>query len=177
MTPRLATPADAEALATAGRASFVDAFGDLYRPADLAAFLNEERSPRKMAALIADPATRVAVIENGETIAGYCITTYGKGFAERPDPQPAHPAYLAQLYCRGTATGRGLGAALIADSLAQAQLRGCDAVQLSVYSGNIGAQRFYARYGFAKVADIHFRVGEQIDDEYLYEKPLTGDAP
>lgn len=45
-------------------------------------------------------------------------------------------------------------------------------MQLSVYSDNPGAQRFYARYGFAKVADIHFMVGNQRDEEFLFAKVL-----
>ena len=47
-----------------------------------------------------------------------------------------------------------------------------DEVQLSVWSGNHGAQRFYARYGFEKIADVTFKVGEQIDDEFLLAKLL-----
>ena len=43
---------------------------------------------------------------------------------------------------------------------------------LSVYSENFGAQRFYQRYGFAKIADITFKVGDHYDPEYLYELKL-----
>ena len=41
-----------------------------------------------------------------------------------------------------------------------------------MWSGNDGAQRFYARYGFARVADITFNVGEQVDDEFLFAAML-----
>ena len=41
---------------------------------------------------------------------------------------------------------------------------------------DLGGQRFYARYGFAKIADTTFQVGNQIDAEFLFEKDLTGDA-
>lgn len=57
-------------------------------------------------------------------------------------------------------------------ALAEARAGAHDAVLLSVWSGNHGAQRFYARYGFGKTADIHFRVGAQLDEEYLFEKRL-----
>ena len=52
-------------------------------------------------------------------------------------------------------------------ALTEARARGADEIQLSVFSGNEGAQRFYARYGFVKVADVTFRVGSHIDDEFL----------
>jgi diamine N-acetyltransferase len=172
MQLRPATIADVPELAAVGRATFTDAFGHLYSPADLASFLAQWRSPERIAANIGDPATGVTVVEDGGEILAYCTTVYGKGFDERPDPKPVRPAYLAQLYCTQAATGRGIGAALMDDVVAEAQRRGCDAIQLSVFSGNQGAQRFYARYGFAKVADIHFQVGEQLDAEYLFEKQL-----
>ncbi len=35
-----------------------------------------------------------------------------------------------------------------------------------------GAQRFYHRYGFAKIADITFQVGDHFDPEFLYELRL-----
>ena len=52
--------------------------------------------------------------------------------------------------------------------MAEARAYQADAIQLSVWSGNTDAQRFYARYGFAKAADIEFWVGEQCDEEFLF---------
>ena len=72
-------------------------------------------------------------------------------------------------------TGQGIGAALMDWAMEEAAAGGHDSILLSVYSGNHGAQRFYERYGFSKIADITFRVGEQIDDEYLFEKRLLGE--
>jgi ribosomal protein S18 acetylase RimI-like enzyme len=69
-------------------------------------------------------------------------------------------------------TGSGIGAALMEWALGEARERGADAIQLSVYSENFGAQRFYQRYGFTKIADIGFWVGEQRDAEFLYELRL-----
>ena len=79
---------------------------------------------------------------------------------------------LGQLYCSGDATGKGIGAAMLERAIAEARARGCDAMQLSVYSENFGAQRFYQRYGFRHVADIDFWVGNHRDDEFLYELAL-----
>jgi ribosomal protein S18 acetylase RimI-like enzyme len=93
----------------------------------------------------------------------------GEGIDGRPAPQPARPVFLSQLYCAGHATGRGLGARLMDWVLTEASAWGADAVQLSVYSENFGAQRFYQRYGFEHVADIYFWVGNKRDDEFLYE--------
>lgn len=160
---------EAPALAAFGRQAFVDAFGHLYAPQDLVAFLDEWRSPERFAGYVENPEVGLRVAEDGDELLGYCAVFFGEGFAERPDPKPARPCILSQLYCAKHATGRGVGAALLEWALAEARERACDAVQLSVFSENHGAQRFYARYGFAKVADIDFWVGNHRDDEFLYE--------
>lgn len=175
MQLRPATLEDVPALAHLGRGSFTSAFGHLYRPEDLTAFLGEVHDERAVASEIAGAEChhRLAVGEDGALL-GYCKLRYPSKLADLS--HAADPLELAQLYCAGAATGQGVGAALMDWALEQATLGGHDAIHLSVYSENHGAQRFYARYGFAKTADTTFKVGEQLDAEYLYEKPLKGDT-
>ena len=52
---------------------------------------------------------------------------------------------LKQLYTDPQLTGHGIGAALIDWAMAETKARGADEIQLSVWSGNHGAQKFYAR--------------------------------
>lgn len=172
MQIRPATPDNVPALVALGRESFIAAFGHLYKPADLAAFLDENRAPEKFAEAIAAPDVAVTVADDEGTLLGYCLTYFGRRFDERPEPHPERPCVLSQLYCAGNATGRGVGAALIEEAIGAARARGCDAMQLSVYSENFGGQRFYRRYGFTKVADVDFWVGNHRDDEFLYELRL-----
>ena len=163
---------DAQALSALAREAFVAAFGQLYAPADLARFLAEDRSCARYAAHIADPATRIMLAEEGGILLAYCLIKLGDQFADHPEPRPLRPVQLSQLYCAGHATGRGLGAALMDWAMAEARDWGADAMTLSVYSENFGAQRFYRRYGFAHVADISFWVGSHRDDEFLYQLRL-----
>lgn len=171
MMLRPATLADVPALAQLGRDSFTDAFGHLYRPEDLAAFLAETHHEAVVASEIAGSECRhaLAVGEDG-TLLGYCKLRHPSKLGEHSDARD--PLELGQLYCGAAATRRGIGAALMDWALAEARAGPFDAILLSVYSGNTGAQRFYARYGFTKIADIHFRVGTQLDEEYCLEKRL-----
>ena len=168
-TLRPATPDDAADLAALARESFVAAFGPLYKPEDLEAFLSGYRSEEAYRAKLADPNVRVQLASIDGTPGAYALIVLGEAIDGRPDPQPARPVFLSQLYCAGHATGRGLGAKLMDWVLEEARAWGADAVQLSVFSENFGAQRFYQRYGFEHVADIHFWVGNKRDDEFLYE--------
>lgn len=174
MQLRPATHDDVPALAALGRDSFTHAFGHLYTPEDLAAFLTEVHDEAAVAGEIAGEECRhrLAVAEDG-TLLGYCKLRYPSKLAALSSAE--NPLELGQLYCAGHATGQGVGAALMDWALAEAEEGGHDAVLLSVYSENHGAQRFYARYGFAKTADTTFKVGEQIDAEFLFEKPLRGE--
>jgi ribosomal protein S18 acetylase RimI-like enzyme len=169
MILRPALPQDAEALAALARESFVAAFGHLYEPQDLAAFFAADRSAERYSAHLADPDTRIQVAEEDGMLLAYSLIVLGQHCDGRPEPRPARPVYLSQLYCGPGATGNGLGAALLDWAIGEARRWGADAVQLSVYSDNLGAQRFYRRQGFERVADIDFWVGNQRDHEFLYE--------
>ena len=169
---RPATEADVPALAELARASFVAAFGHLYKPEDAAAFLAEYRTPEAYLAHMADPATLIQLAEIDGRLAAYCLIVRGEGHDEQPEPRPRRPVFLSQLYADPAMTGRGVGAALIEWAIAESRAWGADAIQLSVFSENFGAQRFYHRYGFGTVADIDFWVGNHRDDEFLYELRL-----
>ena len=170
MILRPALPADAEMLATLGRDSFVAAFGHLYSAEDLGLFLDTHKTPAAYSRYIADPGVRIALAESNGRPAGFCILVERSEFAEHSDAE--RPMALQQLYTDPKRTGQGIGAALMDWALGEARALDADAVQLSVWAENHAAQRFYARYGFEKIADIHFMVGNHRDDEYLLEKRL-----
>lgn len=163
---RPALPDDAAALAELGRDSFVAKFGAMYRPEDLAAFLASQHTPQVVARQLADPAYRIVLAERDGALAGYCKLVFACGWPDHV--RGDHAIELKQLYTAPGATGGGIGTALMDWALAEARAEGADEIQLSVWSGNTDAQRFYHRYGFAKVADIHFWVGAQRDDEFLF---------
>jgi ribosomal protein S18 acetylase RimI-like enzyme len=172
MILRSASLQDAEPLARLGRESFCHAFEHLYRPEDLNTFLEDAYSVEAVAREIADPGIRHQLTEDapGSGLSAFIKVRLDSPYAEHSDAKK--PLCLEQLYTDPARTGEGLGAALMDWCLDLARKRSCDAVQLSVYSENFGAQRFYARYGFGKIADIGFWVGEQRDHEFLYELRL-----
>ncbi len=172
MILRPATLEDGPSLATLGRESFCAAFAHLYRREDLDAFLTQAYSPDAVTEEIADEhhIHRLAVADDGGRLLGFVKMRVPSPYGEHSDA--AHPIALGQLYTQPDLTGLGIGAALMDWAIGEAVARGHDAIQLSVWSENTGAQRFYQRYGFAKIADIDFWVGQHRDDEFLFEKRL-----
>ncbi len=174
LTLRAPATADIPALSRLAIDAFVAKFGDLYRPEDLATFLAEALSPAALTCELADP-TRVYRLAERAGAAGPELVGYGKLGLTCGFPQHARGRRvmeLKQLYTAVGATGGGIGAALMDWAMAEFTAHGADEVQLSVWSENFGAQRFYARYGFEKVADVTFRVGQQLDHEFLFARIL-----
>ena len=170
MILRPATLADVPALARLGADTFVAAFGHLYRAEDLEAFLAAVHNPEAVAGEIAGDECTHRLVEADGALVAFCKLRYPTKFGEYTDAQ--NPIELGQLYALPAYTGSGIGAQLMDWALAHAREHGHDAVLLSVYAENFGAQRFYQRHGFGKIADITFQVGEHIDPEFLYELKL-----
>lgn len=167
---RPATSADVHALASLGRESFCATFAHLYSAEDLNLFLEQVYSPAAVAAEVEGAECIHQLAEDDSGLAGYCKMRFPSWYLEHSDAQ--NPIALGQLYTAPGRTGQGIGAALMDWAIEYARVSGCDAIQLSVYAENFGAQRFYQRYGFRKIADITFEVGEHVDPEFLYELRL-----
>lgn len=170
VTLRGMTAADIPAVSRLASDAFIAKFGHLYAPEDLGTFLDEVLSERAIAGDFADPAQVYQLAEAGGALAGFakiglkpCRADHARG---------AKVMELKQLYTAAEATGLGIGGTLMDWAMEQFRARGADEVQLSVYAENEGAHRFYRRYGFDKVADITFRVGNHIDPEFLFARML-----
>ena len=168
---RPAGAADLPALSALATASFIAKFGPLYSPADLATFLAESLSEAAVRAELANPDRIYRLAEADGHLFGYAKIALTCGFPDHA--RGSRVMELKQLYTAPEATGLGIGGALMDWAMGEFTARGADEVQLSVYAGNDGAHRFYQRYGFAKVADITFKVGEQLDPEFLFARLLS----
>lgn len=167
---RAATPADVPALSALAIDAFKAKFAQLYSPNDLATFLAEALEPGPVAAELANPTRLYQLAEVDGALMGFAKIGLTCGF---PDHARGHKAMeLKQLYTAADATGMGIGSQLMDWAMNQFAAHEADEVQISVYSENLGAHRFYERYGFEKVADITFKVGEQLDPEFLFAKML-----
>lgn len=163
---RTAIASDAERLAALGAATFVETFGHLYKEQDLAAFLKDNHSVAAYEDLLADPAWRVWIAETTEGDAvGYAVA--GPCALPVPD-RPENSGELARLYVLNSHQGGGLGSRMIAPMLKFLRENFTN-IYLSVYSENYGAQRLYGRYGFEKIAEYFFMVGDHADPEWIMQ--------
>jgi ribosomal protein S18 acetylase RimI-like enzyme len=169
---RRATTADAAALAAIGAETFTLTFGHLYRPEDLAAFLAESHAEAAYAKLLGDARYGLWLLEDdarpeGARAIGFAVA----GPCGLPHPEvAAADGELKRLYLLPEAQNGGWGSRLFEEAIGWLQREGPRRIWISVWSENFGAQRFYGRHGFAKVAEYEFPVGEQRDIEFMYRR-------
>lgn len=171
MILREATPADVSALSALAIASFNAKFAHLYSTENLTAFLTENLSEPAITAELVNPGRVYRLAEGDDgALLGYAKIGLTCGFPDHA--RGSRVMELKQLYTAPEATGKGIGGALMDWAMDQFAARAADEAQLSVYAHNEGAHRFYRRYGFDKVADITFKVGDQLDPEFLFAQML-----
>lgn len=163
-TIRPAVAQDAATLAQLGAETFIATFGHLYARRDLDAFLREKHSVAAYEALLADSDYGVwlAVADDGEAI-GYAV---GAPCSLPAPDMPPRSGELSRIYMKASAQGGGVGRRLLETALDFLKAR-YDQVYLSVYAENVGAQRLYERYGFVKIHEYFFKVGEHLDPEWI----------
>ena len=165
---RDAAPGDGAALGAMARQSFVDTFGTLYKPEDLAAFLEGTFGPNGLPAQIGNPRYAIRIAEDGGQIAGFAKI----GPVDFPGDWDAETVELHQLYLLKPWHGTGVAGELMEWVLATARARGFKRIVLSVFVDNHRAQRFYARYGFREIGKYEFRVGDHVDDDRIWSLAL-----
>ncbi len=172
---RRASSADANMLAEVGVATFVETFGHLYPPEDLHAFLDESHSPAAYAAALSATSPYALWVAECD---GECVGYAQAGPCSLPhDEVQAEDGEIKRLYLRNSAQGSGTGSALMEVAMAWLLRNGPRTLWLSVWSENLGAQRFYARYGFSFAQEYGFMVGQQRDREFMYRRPKSAGLP
>ena len=165
---RRATPDDAQAWSVLAERAFVEAFGHLYPPADLAQFLHDSYSVDVHRKYLADPACAVWLAERDGEAVGYAL-------AGRPCTLPhagvrPEDGELKRIYLLPSAQNSGTGSRLIHAAFDWLEKDGPSTLWIGVWSQNFGAQRFYERLGFEKVGDYEFLVGSVRDPEFILRR-------
>lgn len=159
---------DAPAIRAVYAESFDAVFRHLYAAEDYDAFMlgHTDAAFREQ---IGDEAYAFRLAEADGRLVGYCKL----GPPSLPyDPEGKRCIELRQLYLLEAAKGTGVASALMDWSFVEARRRGAEEMWLSVFSDNLRAQRLYDRYGFEKMGEFDFMVGNHADHEFLYRLRL-----
>ena len=173
MTIRRATVGDAALLSDLAARTFTETFGHLYPAADLEFFLGDAYAPEKQAVILAHPDYAVWLLEDDGRAVGHAAA--GPCGLPHPDVRPGD-GELKRLYVLASHQNGGWGGQLF-DAAERWLLRdGPRTLWVGVWSENSGAQRFYARHGFAQVGTYEFPVGQVRDLEFILRRPAAHTA-
>lgn len=138
-----------------------------YAPDAVAALLERDLGSAALDALLSSPAHAGWLAEREGAAIGYA--TVGPCTLPYPEVSP-DDGELKKLYLRRAARGGGIGEALLETALDWLERDGPRRIWIGVWSGNLNAQRFYARRGFAKVGEHTYPVGDTIDREFALRR-------
>jgi GNAT superfamily N-acetyltransferase len=169
-TIRRATTADAATLSRLAARTFTQTFGHLYPPEDLQAFLDDAYSVDKQRVILGHPDYAVWLLEEDGDAVGHAAA--GPCGLPHPDVVPGD-GELKRLYLLASHQGGGMGGRMFDTVMAWLERDGPRTLWIGVWSGNAGAQRFYARRGFAPVGEYLFPVGRVRDLEFILRRPAA----
>ena len=142
---------DAHSLSALAMQTYAEAFGHSFSPADLAAHLEKNLSPKNFERMLEEDTFRVA--ETDGRAVGFI--QFGCGNLETDS---GNAQELRRLYVLADFQNIGIGTQLMNAALESPEIKNAASVFLDVWEHNLGAQRFYARYGFVVTGKCEFVV-------------------
>ena len=170
---RLATPADAAAIARFGARLFVETFGPDNTPDDIALYVSATYGPGRQRAELADPSCTYLVAESGSgkegRLAGYALLHEGPA---PPSVAGSAPLEIRRFYLDRAFHGAGVSRTLMDTCVAEATRRGADVLWLGVWERNARAIRFYEKCGFRDVGSQPFVLGTDPQTDRVMSRAL-----
>jgi ribosomal protein S18 acetylase RimI-like enzyme len=170
MNIRYANENDSLLLAELGRKTFYDTFIEYNSPDDMAKYLSEHYSIEIQMSEIKDPDTVFLIAEQNGVPVGY---TKLKGKSKGDGVAGTNPMELQRIYTIQEYIGKGVGAELMKEAIRAAKERGFNCLWLGVWEKNERAIKFYEKWGFKKVGNYIFVLGEDIQKDFTMELSLA----
>lgn len=171
---RVATTADAGAVAALAESTFRETFASTNTEADMDLHCRQTYSESAQASEIADPRMQTLVAEDDGTLAGYAQVRW----MDVPACVAAsHPGEVYRLYVSSAWHGKGVAQSLMTQCLTAIARRGCDAAWLGVWEHNPRAIAFYRKFGFEIVGDHVFTVGTDPQRDLVMSRRLQAAPP
>lgn len=164
---RNAEPSDLNALRDLGVSSFASAYSRFNTPENMHTYLSENFSEERL----------LSEINAGEILVGLQnnrLVAYAKLVIPDSSKIPENnPLEIARLYTDPHLIGQGIGASMISAIAEEAFKRDCDSICLDVWQKNYRAINFYQREGFRICGLTQFRLGDDVQDDFVMIRRLT----
>jgi diamine N-acetyltransferase len=156
--------------------SFSDTFAESNTPENMAAFLTDSYSLKKMQEEFYEPrAVLYLAYKNGlgskgkESMVGFLRLRVSD---EAADKLGNNSIELHRLYVHPDCKGMGIGKKLLEAALTYSMQNKFDWIWLGVWERNFNAQKVYAKWGFEKFGEHIFQMGTDAQTDWLMKKDL-----
>ncbi len=171
---RLANSQDAALAADMSRTTFYETFAASNTTADMDLFMNSQFTREVLMKETAEPGNIFLLAYFNEEPAGYALVREGE---LHPEFKGKPSIEIARIYSIKSMIGKGIGSALMQACLDTAISLNREIVWLGVWEKNERALAFYQRWGFEKFGIHDFRLGNDIQQDWLMMKHLDTQLP
>jgi ribosomal protein S18 acetylase RimI-like enzyme len=173
---RPCTPADADALALVGQATFLETYAGVLDGPAIIAHCRTAHSAGQYAEWLANPAFGLWLAETAAGAAPVGFMVVAPADLPLADLSDAD-VELKRIYLLSKFQGAGAGTAFIGEALRHARTAKATRLLLGVYANNHAALGFYERNGFAQVGTRRFNVGGRDYDDRILARALVHTSP
>jgi ribosomal protein S18 acetylase RimI-like enzyme len=170
ITVRRAKISDAAALSRLAAETFRSTFEHTTSAENMDLYLADAYSPQKQASEISDPELDVMVAESDDgEMSGFAYVGPGETIEEL---DTAGVLELKRIYVAYGWHGQGVAQRLMDAALDAARARGARTIWLGVWENNARALGFYKKYGFERVSEHTFMVGDDAQTDWVLARSL-----
>jgi len=166
---RPAVRADAQQLSRLGALTFRETFAHTTTTENVDAYLTEAYSTEMQEAEIANPDLTIFVAEADSELVGFTYVGSGETIEGLSGPDVLE---LKRIYVASSWHGQGIAQKLMDAALNAARARGASKIWLGVWENNARALGFYKKYGFERVSEHTFMVGDDPQTDWVLARPL-----
>ncbi|MGI4749507.1 MAG: GNAT family N-acetyltransferase [Janthinobacterium lividum] len=169
ITIRKVNPEEAAEFAKLGADLFSETFAEFNNPQDMAQYLAESFSVEKIIQELSDPAVYCFYADKNSMPIGCMKVILNQTDASFTGIKTAE---LSRLYVAKAYHNQKVGASLMQFAIDFALKNQAQKLILGVWENNQKAINFYHKWGFVKTGVLQFKLGNDIQQDWLMEKKL-----
>lgn len=167
---RRAGISDLKMICALGITTFYEAYFEQDDARDLANYVLESFSLKQIESELEDENSAFFVAEADGVTVGYAKLRENSEVECLKDVEAIE---LQRIYILEKAKGRGVGEALMKRCFEEARAKNYTKIWLGVWERNFAAQRFYEKFGFAKIGEHQFPYGASVGTNFVLVRNLT----
>lgn len=161
---------DIDALQQVGRETFIESFGSMNSREVIEQYLEAAFDRQQLLAELNNQHSRFYLLRSGnQAVVGYLKVN---DTPAQSDLKLAESMEIERIYLRQNHKGKGLGKLLLQKALQLAVEMDKSAVWLGVWEKNLEAIGFYSRMGFEKTGEHSFRLGDELQNDFIMTRAV-----